>query len=128
VVQPKPFAARGLNTQHRVVPTPVTVTRQGTIIRKLVRKSQNGTYREPEAQQTPHREALGSDGPDTPPRNVPTPRGHSLERVEWGDTGELYHLPTRPTVKDKPSGSSDTEDTSDDDDIKKRVSGAANTP
>jgi len=127
VVQPKPFAVRGPDTQPRVVPTPVTVTRQGTIIIYLVRKSENGTYREPRAQQTPPREALGSDGPDTPPRNVPTPGGHSPEKVDWGGTGELYRSPTRPTMNDKPSGPSDTEDTSDDDNIN-RESGAQPTP
>jgi len=90
--------ANGPDTQPRVVPTPVTVIKQGTIIRYLVRKSENGTYREPGAQPMPLREALGYDGPDTPPRNVPTPPGHSPERVDWRGTGELYRLPTRPIV------------------------------
>jgi len=121
VVQPKPFAARGPDTQPRVVPTPATVTRQGTIIRYLVRMSAHGTYREPRAQLTPPRGTLDSDEPDTPPRR------HIPERVDWGGTGELYRSPTRPTANEQPSGPSATEDTSDHENTHGK-SGAQPTP
>jgi len=88
VVQPKPFVAGGPYTQPRVVPTPVTAIKQGTIIKYLVKKSDDGTitrgtHRESRAQPTPPGEALASDGPETQPRDVSTPHGHGPERFDW---------------------------------------------
>jgi len=91
---------------------------QGTIIRYLVRKSEDGTYRKPGAQpppqSTPPRLALGYDGPDTPPSEVFMPRGQSpklvdwrgaLEgcQVDWGTASVADGCPTRPTENEQPS-------------------------
>jgi len=127
VGQPKPLAARGFDTQPRVVTaTPVAVTRQGTIIKYIGYKiksddgtTHRGTHKSQETQPTPPREALESDGPDIPPNNVATPRGHSPERVDWGDAlngckvdwgaaGEAQESLTRPTENKQPNGPSVT--------------------
>jgi len=115
-----------------VLPTPVTGIQPGTIIKYLVKKSEDlaisrGTHRVPRAQPTLLEQALGATGPNSQPSEVSTPRGHSPERVDWGGTGELYRSPTRPAMNEQPSGPSDLEDTSDDDDIN-RESGAQPTP
>jgi len=134
VVQPKPFVAGGPDTPPRVVSTPVPVIKQRTIIKYLVslKKGEDGTitrgtHRESGAQPTSLGETLGADGPDTPPREVSTPRGHSPERVDCGGAGETYRSSTRPTGNEQPSGPSDTEGTSDDINIY-RESGAQPTP
>jgi len=121
VGQPKPWAVDRPDTQPRVVPTPVTVNKQGTIIRYLVRKSENGTYRKEGAQPMPPREAHAPDGPDTPPSEVATSRGQSPEtvdwgvalngcQVDWGAASEMEESPTRPTENEQPSNPSAPDD------------------
>jgi len=84
VGQPTPLAAEGSDTQPRVVQQkPVTVPKQGTIIRYLVRKSETGTYRESGAQPTPPGESRSPEEPETLPSEVATPRGNSPETVDW---------------------------------------------
>jgi len=98
--------------QPRALPTPVTVNKQGTIIKYLVRQSEISTDREARAQPTPPltapRGALGSDGSNTPPSDVATSRGQSPETVDWrgalegcqvnwGATSEAEEPSARPT-------------------------------
>jgi len=101
--------------QPRAVPTPITTAKQGTIIRYLVRKSDDGTHRKLGAQSTPPREALDSDGSDTIFSEVTTPRGQSPETVDGGDdvqgcpvdrgsASEADEAPTRPKETKQPSG------------------------
>jgi len=136
VVQPEPLratpvSARGADTKPSVVSAPVAVITQGTIMKYLVMSWEDGTVsrrtpRKSGAQPTQLEQALGPDGPDTPPRDVRTPRGHSPERVDWGGASGNHGPPTRPAVNAQPSGQSDTDDTSDDNDIN-RESGAQPT-
>jgi len=91
VVQPRKVGAEWPNTPPRVVSTSAIVIKQGTIIKYLVKRGEDQTisretHRESGVQSTSPGEALGSDGPDTPPRDVSTPGGHSPERVDWGGT------------------------------------------
>jgi len=108
----------------RAVPTPITIAKQGTIIRYLVRKS-DSTYREsgaqPTPQSTPPRVALGPVGSETPPSEVATPRGQSPEmvdwrgaldgcQVDWGAASETDESSTRPTENEQTSDTSVTDD------------------
>jgi len=108
------------------VPTPITTAKQGTIIRYLVRKGEDGTHRGLEAQPTPQssppREALGSEGSDTPNSEVATPRGQSPETVDredavqgcpvdWGSASEADEAPTRLTEMKQLSGPPLTDNT-----------------
>jgi len=92
------------------VPTP-TKPKQQTVIRYIVRKDEDGAHREsgapPTAKSRPPREALGSDGSDTPPSEGATPRGQSPAKVDGegtsqgsphdgGSTDEADMLPTWP--------------------------------
>jgi len=127
----------------RVVPKLVTGTQRGTIIKYLVRRGEDqtihrGTYRAVGTQPTPPREALGSDGPKTPPSDAATPRGRSPETVDWGDAlhgcqvdwgaaCEAKVSLTRPTEYKQPSGSLVTASTTDVADTH-REAGAQPTP
>jgi len=108
------------------VPTLITTANQGTIIQYLVRKTENGTYRDSGAQPTPQsappRLALESDGSDTPPSEVITPREQSPElvdwrgaldscQVDWGATREADESSTGPTEDEQPSYTSAPDDT-----------------
>jgi len=110
VVPPRP--------EPRAVPTPITTAKKRTLIRYLGRKDAHGTYREagaqPTPQSTPLREALGSNGSDTPLSKVATPRGQSPEMVneegtsqscpnDGGSVSEADEAPTRPTEGEQSS-------------------------
>jgi len=134
VGQPKPCAADRPDIQPRAVPTPVTVTEQGTILRYLVSKSETQTYRKSGAQPTSPGESRRSDEPDTPPSDVITPRGNSPEmvdweadlngcQVDWGGAGEADASLTRPTETKQPDAPS-APDNAD----RLRESGAQPTP
>jgi len=108
-----------------VLPASATGIQQGTIIRYLVKKSEDlaiarGTPRESGVQPTPLEEASGATGPDSQPSVVSTPRGHSPEtvdwrgalsgcQVDWGAAGEAEEPLTRPTENEQPSGPSVTD-------------------
>jgi len=69
-----------------------TKPKQRTVIRYIVKKDEDGAHREsgaqPTAQSTPPREALGSDGSDTPPSEGATPRGQSPAKVDGEGTSQ----------------------------------------
>jgi len=71
--------ASGPDTQPRVAPTPVSILKQGTIIKYLVQKNKNGTQKEAGTQPLLPGEALGSERLGTLPSEVAAPRRHSSE-------------------------------------------------
>jgi len=125
-------------TPLRTVPTPIAMAKQGTILRYLVRKSENSTDGESGAQPTPLEETSSATGFAIPPSKIATPRGQSPETVDWGDAlhgcqvnwgaaRETEEPLIRPMENEQPSGSSATANTTDEADTH-RESGAHPTP